>query len=104
MNAALDVDGRQTDVIDGLDARFLRTARAAADQGHEGDRARCRELSPTQCSAGIHSCTRLVMPLSAMILAPVTRLAAGLDTKTITRAISSTVPMRPHGICFKAQS
>ena len=65
---------------------------------------RCRELSPAQCSAGIHSCTRLVMPLSAMILAPVTRLAAGLDTKTITRAISSTVPMRPHGICFRAQS
>ena len=54
--------------------------------------------------SGDHNCTRLVKPLSAMIFAPVIRLAAGLATNTMMRAISSTVPIRPHGICFMAQS
>ena len=39
------------------------------------------------------------LPVSSVL-----RLAAGLATNTMTRAISSTVPIRPQGICLRAQS
>ncbi len=92
--------------LEQFQAREVHVVIKAAAHQIAVDRSRCHgRLPPQRCAdPGAQNCTRLVKPLSATMLAPVMRLAAGLATKTMTRAISSTVPMRPPGNCFKAQS